>query len=366
MRILLVIEPSGGGSGRHVVDLARALIQSGQQVSLIYSPRRADAWFQTEVAALPLHALEPLPMRRGVGPWDIACLHALNRLIARLGPFEIVHGHSAKAGALVRLAHAPGAARIYTPHALPMMGPPGLSKTAAGIAEFLLARTGGDAVIAVSDEEAAVARRWGLPSHRLHVVPNGLAALPSTDRHAARRALDLTADVLAVGCVGRLCAQKDPVRFAQAVRLANAADPRVVGVLIGDGDLAPAVEAAGGGAVRLIGGRDARCLMAGFNLFAMTSRYEAGSYAMIEAAALGLPIVTTNVGGVAYLIQAGARIDRLPQDAAPDDLAQAMLAALESRVVPLPVAKTALCASRMSEQTVQIYRDAFALRRLSG
>ena len=60
------------------------------------------------------------------------------------------------------------------------------------------------------------------------------------------------------------------------------------------------------------------------------------------------------------------RIDRLPEDAAPDDLAQAMLAVLQSRVIPLPVAKTALCASRMAEQTVQIYRDAFALRRLGG
>ena len=366
MRILLVIEPSGGGSGRHVVDLARALIQSGHQVSLIYSPRRADPWFEAEVAALPLKALERLPMRRGVGPWDIASLRALDRLIARLGPFEIVHGHSAKAGALVRLAHAPGAARIYTPHALPMMGPPGLSKTIAGVAEFLLALAGGDAVIAVSEEEAAVARRWGLDRGRLHVVPNGLATLPSTNRQAARRALDLPDHTLAIGFVGRLCAQKDPVRFAQAVRLANAADPHVVGVVIGDGDLAPAVEAAGGKAVRLMGGRDARSLMAGFDLFAMTSRYEAGSYAMIEAAALGLPIVTTDVGSVAHLIQAGARIDRLRQGAAPDDLAQAMLAALQSRVAPLPVAKAVMCASRMAEQTVQIYRDAFALRRLGG
>ena len=76
--------------------------------------------------------------------------------------------------------------------------------------------------------------------------------------------------------------------------------------------------------------------------------------------------MTTDVGGVAHLIQAGARIDRLPQDAAPDPLAQAMLAALQSRVVPFRVARTALCASRMAEQTAQIYRDAFTLRRLGG
>lgn len=160
--------------------------------------------------------------------------------------------------------------------------------------------------------------------------------------------------------------QRASGRLTICGRQGNAADPRVVGVVIGDGALTAAVEAAGARAVRLMGGRDARSLMAGFDLFAMTSRYEAGSYAMIEAAALGLPIVTTDVGGVAHLTQAGARIDRLPQDASPDHLAQAMLAALENRDVAHPVAKPALCASRMAEQMVQIYRDAFALRRLGG
>ncbi|MFN7107333.1 MAG: glycosyltransferase family 4 protein [Brevundimonas sp.] len=366
MRILLVIEPSGGGSGRHVADLAQALIQAGHDVSLIYSPLRADSVFQNAVAALSLKALERLPMRRGVGPWDIGALSALNRLIARLGPFEVIHGHSAKAGALVRLAKAPGAARLYTPHALPMMGPLRPTTILAGAAEWLLAWTTHSAIIAVSEEEAACARCWGLPDSRLHVVPNGLAAWPSADRQAARHALGLPDDARIIGFVGRLCTQKDPVRFARAVRMAQAKEPRVVGVMVGDGDLAPAVRTAGGDAVRLKGTRDAGALLAGFDLFAMTSRYEAGPYAMIEAAALGLPIVTTDVGGVACLIQAGARIDRLPQDAAPGPLAQAMLAALQSRVIPLPVARTALCVSRMVEQTVQIYRDAFALRRLGG
>ena len=365
MRILLVIEPSGGGSGRHAVDLARALIRSGHQVSLIWSPRRAEPWFQAAVAALPLHANERLPMRRSVGPWDVAALHALNRLIARLGPFEIVHGHSAKAGALVRLAHAPRAAKIYTPHALPMMGPASLAAIIAGATEALLARSG-DAIIAVSEEEAAVARLWGLGGNRLHVVPNGLAAPPANDRLAARQALEVPDDALVIGFVGRLCAQKDPVRFAHAVRRANAVDPRIIGVMVGDGDLAPSVRTAGGDALRLLGARDAGPLMAGFDLFAMTSRYEADSYAMIEAAALGLPIVCIDVGGIARLTQIGARIDRLPVDASPDHLAEAMRAALASRVVPLPIAPGLLSASLMVEQTVRIYRDAFARRRLGG
>lgn len=366
MRILLVIEPSGGGSGRHVIDLAGALISQGFAVSLIYSPLRAKPGFEAEAAALPLRALERLPMRRGVGPWDWNALRALDRLIRRLGPFDIVHGHSAKAGALVRLARAGAAARLYTPHALPMMGPAGRRTALAGVMEWLLARWAGDAVIAVSDEEAAVARRWDLPLPQLHVIPNGLAASPDWNRQAARRALDLPDDVKVIGFVGRLCRQKDPVRFARAVRLARALDPRVVGVVIGDGDLAPAVRAASGDALVLTGARDARPLMAGFDLFAMTSRYEAGAYAMIEAAALGLPIVTTAVGGAEALARAGACIDILPSDAAPDRLARAMLAALERPDAPAPLSETFWSATRMAADTVQVYRHAIARRRSGG
>jgi glycosyltransferase involved in cell wall biosynthesis len=366
LRILLVIEPSGGGSGRHVINLAAALIVDGHQVSLVWSPTRADAWFAAEVAALGLRTVETLPMRRAVGPWDLPALLALNRLIARLGPFDIVHGHSAKAGALVRLAYAPGAARIYTPHALMMMKPKGLSRRVAGVVEFLLAHAGGDALIAGSAEEARVARRWRLGRRRIHVIPNGLAVMPSTDRSAARRMLGARQDDRVLGFVGRLCAQKDPVRFARAVRIANAADPRVTGIMIGAGELAAQVQAEGGAAIRLLGARNARAMMAGFDLFAMTSLYEACSYAMTEAAVLGLPLVTTDVGGIDPLEQAGARIDRLPRDATPEHLAEAMLAALHRRVARQPLSDPILAAHRMAKWTIQVYRDAFTLRRLGG
>ncbi|GAW40328.1 Putative glycosyltransferase EpsF [Brevundimonas sp. SH203] len=364
MRILQVIEPSGGGSGRQVVDLTQALIDAGHQVALAYSPLRAEPRFEAEVAALPLTALERLPLRRAVGPWDIPALRALNRLIARRGPFEILHGHSAKAGALIRLARAPGAAKIYTPHALPMMDAGGLSRVAAGVAECVLAHATTDAVIAVSTEEAAVARRWGLPRDRLHVAPNGLAAPPQPDRAAARRLMGVSDDTVVVGFVGRLCRQKDPLRFARAVRMARRAAPRLVGVMIGQGDLAAATANEGGDAVRLLGAADARGLMAGFDLFALTSRYEADAYALIEAAALGLPIVATEVGGTSRLIASGARIDRLPTDAPAEDIAQSILSALSRPPGLRPAALPS--AAQMAARTADIYRQAFQRRRLGG
>lgn len=366
MRILLVIEPSGGGSGRHVIDLAGALIRQGFAVTLIYSPLRAEPGFEAEAAALPFEALERLPMRRGVGPWDLGALCALVRLIRRLGPFDIVHGHSAKAGGLIRLVRVGGAAQIYTPHALPMMGPINARAVVAGVMEWLLARWARAAIVAVSDEEAALARRWRLSRARLHVVPNGLAAAPYRNRQAARLALDLPEDARVIGFVGRFRPQKDPIRFARAVRLARALDPRVIGVMIGDGDLTPAVRAAGGEALVLTGACEAGPLMAAFDLFAMTSRYEAGAYAMIEAATLGLPVVTTAVGGAEALRRAGAAIDILPSDAAPDRLARAMLAALERPGAPAPLSETFWSAARMAADTVQVYRHALARRRSGG
>lgn len=366
LRILLVIEPSGGGSGRHVVDLAQALIADGHDVSLIYSPLRAEPRFEAEAAALPLRHLERLPMRRAVGPWDVRALLDLRRLIARLGPFDIVHGHSAKAGALVRLAAPRTAGRIYTPHALPSLDASGLSSRLYGAVETLLARSSSEAVIAVSREEADHARRWRFPGERLHTIPNGLAATTAADRHAARKALGLPRDARAVGFVGRLHAQKDPVRFARAVRLAHGRDPRVIGVMVGDGPLAEAVRAAGGEAIRMVGAREARPLMAGFDLFALTSRYEASPYALIEAAVAGAPILTTDVGGVTAVAEAGATLDRLPVEATPADLAEAMLKILDrkpSRRVS-PGLLERFSAARMAADTVAVYRRAFSARAL--
>ena len=82
-------------------------------------------------------------MKRAVGPSDWSSLRVLTKLVRETGPYDILHGHSSKAGALVRLLprSLPGA-RIYTPHALRTMDPE-ISWPAAliyGSAERLLAR----------------------------------------------------------------------------------------------------------------------------------------------------------------------------------------------------------------------------------
>lgn len=367
MRVLLVIEPSGGGSGRHVIDLAGALVQRGHEVSLIYSPTRAEPRFEAEVAALPFHAVHRLQMRQACGLWDIGAFLQLRSLILKTGPFDIIHGHSSKAGALARLAAPFGAARVYTPHALVTLDRNRLSRRLFGLIETLLAQTASDAIIAVSPDEAAHARLWKFPDARLHMIPNAASLPDAPDRQTVRDALGLREDAVVVGFIGRFVEQKDPVRFASAIRLASQRDPRIIGLMIGDGPLRDRVRAASGDAVRLLTDHDARVLLPALDLLAMTSRYEAMSYVLIEAALAGLPLLTTAVGGVDTVLGSGAHGQALPIDASAGQFADAILDWANRPRQPVPDTVTsAFSIDRMADETVAVYRKAFTMRHLAG
>lgn len=367
MRVLLVIEPSGGGSGRNVIDLAQALIQRGHEVSLIYSPIRADPRFEAEAAALSLHALHRLPMRRECGLWDIGTFLRLRSLILRIGPFDLIHGHRAKAGALARLAAPFGAARVYTPHALTTLDRSRPFRRVMGMIESLLAHAASDAVITVSPEEAAQARRWRFPDKRLYMIPHGVTLPDASNRQAVRAALNLSQDAVVAGFIGRLIEQKDPVRFAAAIRAASERDARVMGLMIGDGPLQEQVRAAGGDAVRLLTDHDARLLLPALDMLVTPSRFEAMPHVLIEAALMGLPLLSTAVGGVTTVLDAGAQGQILPLDASADQFADAILDWADRPPYSVSEAFTdTFSIARMADETIAVYRKAFTVRHLAG
>lgn len=325
LRIALVLETSGGGSGRHVLDLAEGLAEQGHTVTVIWSPVRAQDDFRAQLMAMAQVRNLPLEMHRSVGTHDVKSLRAMAKMLRAHGPFDVLHGHSSKAGALIRLLprSIPGA-RIYTPHAFRTMDPTMGSRGAMvyGTIERILAARA-DRIIPVSGAEKAHGVEIGIKAQKMTTVVNG-ATLPSgAGREEARAFMGLAQDDIAVGFIGRLDLQKAPLRFIEAVLLAAKDAPNLRGIVIGDGDLRDAGEAKNtGDVVRFLGWQDGPGLFPGLDVFCMTSHYEAMPYTLIEALHAGVPIVTTDVGGVAETVQEGENGFVVPTDCDPSTIAE--------------------------------------------
>jgi glycosyltransferase involved in cell wall biosynthesis len=190
-----------------------------------------------------------------------------------------------------------------------------------------------DADIVVSRE--AHLSVWGPLRRRVEVVEHGIVLdavrAQRSARAAVRAELGIGAHEIAIGTVANLRANKDwPNLLAAARRVVDRGVP-VRFVAVGQGPLEEEVRARHaalglGDRVMLLGHReDAVRLMAGCDAFVLASYYEGLPVALMEAMALGLPIVATAVGGVPEMVTTGHEgILVPPRD--PDALADALVA----------------------------------------
>jgi glycosyltransferase involved in cell wall biosynthesis len=316
-KILLVLEAALGGTGRHILDLAEGLLERNHDVHLVYSPIRWDAQFRSGLDALqlgrPALRVFSIDIAREVSVRDIPAYRRLLRYTRDHGPFDVIHGHSTKAGFLVRLlAGIGGGIKVYTPHALMTMNPnlTGPRRWAVCVLESLLARLSA-AIIVVSADEFRCAVRSGIPASKVVLIPNGLKpardALFSSLRVRVRESLGLPAESICVGFVGRLCDQKAPDRVLDAFAIVKNRTTRPVQlVIVGSGPLLAGLKtrAASLGLqsdVVWAGQADGAAHMPAFDVLANCSRYDGFSYAVLEALSSGVPLVTTRVGGIEEL-----------------------------------------------------------------
>jgi len=143
-----------------------------------------------------------------------------------------------------------------------------------------------------------------ITQHKSSVVLPGVKAITRYEPTAARTELGLAADGVVVGFVGRLAAIKRPDKF---LRLA-AAIPSAHFVLFGDGPLHDTVQrdAATLPNVSLRSFSSNLALVLGaLDVVVLTSDNEGVPLSLIEAAVVGLPVVSLRVGGVAEIVQHG-------------------------------------------------------------
>jgi len=260
-------------------------------VHVVYSAIRTNPDFRRELEALqrPGLAVRQIAMHRRPCLADMASLYALRRYIHQHGPFDVVHGHSSKAGALARLAAlGTGALRLYTPNALVTLDP----KLSANERRFYGAMERclswmSDAIIAVSPEERNEALALGIASKRLFLILSGVKTPSVRARAEARSALDW--EWTRFASVRRpLARQKAPERLLAAFAAAARRVGKLRLLVIGDGELAgemriAAADLAIDGRIIWTGEVPSSEFFAAIDIFVLPSRFEGLSYSTMEA-----------------------------------------------------------------------------------
>lgn len=163
-------------------------------------------------------------------------------------------------------------------------------------------------------------RLLGYEASKLEVIPNGydFTHLQATGAERQRvRALASVAEAeIVVGTVGRFHSDKDHQNFVRAAGVLGAEFPALRFVMVGrglDGGNAQLVEwiAETGRRDRfvLLGERsDVPACLAAMDVFCLPSRSEGFPNVLIEAMAMGLPCVATDVGDVADILGDGGEL----------------------------------------------------------
>jgi glycosyltransferase involved in cell wall biosynthesis len=248
--------------------------------------------------------------------------------------YDIVHTHSAKAGAIGRLAaeRASTPRVVHTFHGFPFHEFQSWPRRRAyiGIERYLGRRT--HAFLAVGGAVAAEAVRRGIARpDRVHVINPAIDDMRrpagAATRAVARGTLGVPVGCTVVGTVGRVDYQKDPDCFVDAIAALGRSD--VYAIWIGDGPMRRRMERR---AARLgLAGRfsctghrdDVPDLLAGLDVFALASRYEGLPCAIAEAMTAGLPVVATAVNAVPDVVLPG-RTGLLAAPERPGQLAAAI------------------------------------------
>lgn len=312
MRVLIVSgiwPPDVGGPASHAPELAAFLRERGHGVEVVTTattPPSAEAYPVRHVSrrlppGLRHLAVAALVARRAraadvvyatsmVGRSALGALLARRPLVVKMvadPAYERARRQGLFAGSLAEFQHAPGDLRV---------------RILRSVRDFALGRA--RHVVCPSGFLKQLAEGWGLPPERVTVLPNPAPELPPLPSHE-----ELRGDAPRLAFAGRINSQK-----ALDVTLAALAQQEGIELVIaGDGPERPALEAEArrlglDGRVRFAGPLDRAGVLELFrsaDASILSSAWENFPHTVVEALAVGTPVIATAVGGVTEVVTDG-------------------------------------------------------------
>lgn len=304
MRILHCLRAPVGGLFRHVLDLAGEQARCGHAVGILADSNAEDRLTAVKFASIvPLLQLgiQRTPMSRQPGLGDLQAYRMVLEH-ARGLDLDVLHGHGAKGGAYARLAsrslkrHGQRVKAFYTPHGGSLNYKPSSPQSHMFLnIERALERYTSGLIFESAYAARVYAERIHTPAVPQHVVPNGLQPADFALAQHAATATDIV-------FVGELRPIKGIEFLIDALAELNMVRP-VTATIVGSGPNAEMLKAKVEdlGLSQTISFTGALPAKDAFNLgriMVVPSLAESFPYVVLEAAAAGLPLISTNVGGI--------------------------------------------------------------------
>ncbi len=363
-----------GGQAEQVFLLARGLHQRGHDVR-VFAPPTSDLVQRSAAAGVPADTSCRFP--RGFRPLKLlGDLRSLRAALAQQRT-EVVHCHGSQdtwLAAVARRLHGLPFALVRTKHNRNPIRPHTANRWLYGHAL--------DRLIAIAEPiRRQAVEQGGVPAGRTAVVHPALPeefgqGIPPDPGAAVRTELDIPADAPLIGQVGRLDPVKGQEDLLRALERIRESFPGAYAVFVGTGGdydrLQGVRDALGlGDCVRFTLFReDVARLTSAFSVAVCASRQEGWGLSVMEAMALGVPVVATKSGGPAEILDHGA-LGALVPPRDPPALADAVCAVLRARGTSALDERLARARNRVREafslpaavaRTERIYEEALAAR----
>jgi len=225
-------------------------------------------------------------------------------------------------------------------------------------------------VIAVSRAIVSILEGSGVPASRLRLVYEGVPdRRPQTGGVEALRALGVPEGAPVVGNIAALTDHKDHATLLEAAPLVLARVPEARFVVVGEGELRPALEARA--AALGLGDRwifagfrtDVDALLPCFSLFCLSSRSEGLGTSLLDAMNFGRAVVATAAGGIPEAVEDGVT-GRIVPVGDPRSLADALVGLLGDAARRETLGRAArrrfeerFAVDRMVDETVRVYEE---------